>query len=273
MRKGRKILVMLLALFTWMGTTVRAEDAADATVTFDGSRTLQYSGFEEEGFDSAFRGMLPGEERTLKIRLRNTSDRAVDFFMDTQILKSLQEAADNAAYYVKLEVLQDGASTVILGSGEEAAVIGGTSSDGTAAAGNQGLKELNDTWNGYRMVASLTQGGTAEILLDIQLDGETGDNSYQNQIGVMQFQFQASYNEPEVQTVSRTRKGDTQVRVQVAGQQQDGQAQGLLMRAAGAQTGDDAPIAALIAVICAASAALTGILVLFLRRRKQEQAG
>lgn len=270
MKKGRNIVVMLLMLLTWMGMTARAADTADATVTFDGSRELKYSGFEEEGFGSVFQGMLPGEERTLKIRLQNTSDKDVDFFMDTQILKSLQEAADNASYYVKLEVLQDGASTVVLGSGEEAAVIGGASAEGSAGAGNQGLKELNDTLNGYRMVASLAKGGTADVSLDIQLDGESGDNSYQNQMGVMQFQFQASYNEPEVQTVVRTRKGDAQVQVQIV-EPQDGQGLSFLTRAGGAQTGDDAPIAALIAVICAASAALIWMCFLFLRNRKQKE--
>ena len=156
MKKKRWIPGILLALFLGMGTVSLAADAGP-TVTFDGKQIV-YSNYEVTDFGDAFDNMLPSETRTQEIILKNADQRAVDFYMSAQVLKSLQEIGeDNAFYHVSLDLVQNGTSTRIYGEGQELATVGGSNN------GARGLKELDDTLD-ERMPQAFSHNGFPRIL-------------------------------------------------------------------------------------------------------------
>ena len=172
MKKKRWIPGILLALFLGLGTVSLAADAGP-TVTFDGKQIV-YSNYEVTDFGDAFDNMLPSETRTQEIILKNADQRAVDFYMSAQVLKSLQEIGeDNAFYHVSLDLVQNGTFTRIYGDGQELATVGGSNNDA------RGLKELDDTLDDYYLLAVLKGGETAKLQLTVELDGESGDNAPQ----------------------------------------------------------------------------------------------
>ena len=100
MKKRIAGLCMTFALVFGMSMGVYAADTPVAT--FDGSGQIKYNYDYKEDFGDAFEGMLPGDERTQQIILRNTSEKPTDFYMEVEVIKALEEAskASGAAYTV-----------------------------------------------------------------------------------------------------------------------------------------------------------------------------
>ena len=76
MKKRIAGLCMTLALVFGMSMGVYAADTPVAT--FDGSGQIKYNYDYNEDFGDAFEGMLPGDERTQQIILRNTSEKPTE---------------------------------------------------------------------------------------------------------------------------------------------------------------------------------------------------
>ena len=91
MKKRIAGLCMTLALVFGMSMGVYAADTPVAT--FDGSGQIKYNYDYNEDFGDAFEGMLPGDERTQQIILRNTSEKPTDFYMEVEVIKALEEAS------------------------------------------------------------------------------------------------------------------------------------------------------------------------------------
>ena len=125
MKKRIAGLCMTLALVFGMSMGVYAADTPVAT--FDGSGQIKYNYDYKEDFGDAFEGMLPGDERTQQIILRNTSEKPTDFYMEVEVIKALEEAskASGAAYTFSLTVTQVGVNEGIPQVEEkEAGVLG-----------------------------------------------------------------------------------------------------------------------------------------------------
>ncbi|MCI8401422.1 MAG: LPXTG cell wall anchor domain-containing protein [Lachnospiraceae bacterium] len=280
---------MALALLLGSAAPSRAAEETGQVpeVIFDGTQEIRYENYDSSAnFGTKFQNMLPSEERVQEILLKNESERTVDFFMDTEILESLQQVADDASYHVKLEVVRGSESTVIFGAGAQAVTVGGTSGEGRAVQdGNQGLKELNDTLSGYRMVTTLGRGEEAVVRLSITLDGETGSNSYQAQTGQIQFRFQVGYNEPEVvnQVVNRPNPPQVQTVTEQRTVYRDSvtgeivspeEAQRMMVTGnnrTSVNTGDQTPVIPLMAM--AGGAALVIVLLLIKKKKEEKQEG
>ena len=162
------------------------------TVTFDGSKEMKYSYCDTTNFGDGFVNMLPGEERTQDIILKNTSSRAVDFYMKTEALRTFEEfnQTAGAAYHVTLTITDGNGTTTI---------YGGTEEDGSNRIGadEEGLGNLNGNVNEWYKVALLNGGEEAVITLKVSLDGESHDNSYMAAEGTFQFEFKAGYEDKE----------------------------------------------------------------------------
>ena len=106
MKKLMTVFCMILTMV--FGTSMGVFAAETPTVTFDGSEELKYNYSDTTNFGDAFVGILPGDEKTQEIILENTSDRAMDFYMEVEVLRALEEAtqASNAAYPISLSVTQ-----------------------------------------------------------------------------------------------------------------------------------------------------------------------
>lgn len=255
MKKIMFVFGLIASLLLGMNTAAFAEETP--TATFDGSKEIKYNYSDTSQFGSAFEGMLPGEERTQEILLKNEYDRSVNFFMQQEVLQSFEDTvnASGAAYEISLALVK----------GEEKNVIfGGDGADGAGRVGGdgEGLANLNEAVDGWIYLTALAPGETASLQMSVMLDGESNTNEYQSASGTFDFQFRATYDDPE--TVYQ--KGETTyVRKEVKGEDVVSR----IIRTV--KTGDNAPVLLLSAV--GAAALLLIVVLLIVRRKKDRKAG
>lgn len=255
MKKIMFVFGLIASLLLGMNTAVFAEETP--TATFDGSKEIKYNYSDTENFGSAFEGMLPGEERMQEILLKNTYSRSVNFYMQQEVLQSFEDTvnASGAAYDIMLALVKGNETNVIFGGSEE---------DGSGRIGGdeEGLANLNDAMDGWIYLTALEPDETASLQLTVKLDGESNTNEYQSASGIFDFQFRASYDDP--QTVYQ--KGETTyVRKEVKGEDVVTR----IVRTV--KTGDNAPVLLLSAA--AAAAILLIAVLLIVRRKKNREAG
>lgn len=188
MKKRVFVLCMLCILVLSLPMVVCAADTPKAT--FDGSKEIQYNYDDTTNFGDGFVNMMPGETRSQDIILENTSDKTVDFYMKTETLKTFEEVkkTSGAAYQVMLTVTDSEGTRVIYGGSEE---------DGSSRIGadEEGLGNLNGNISEWFKVVTLNQKQQATVTLQVSLDGESHDNSYQAAEGTFQFEFKAGYDD------------------------------------------------------------------------------
>lgn len=265
----KRIVGLCMTLSVVMGMSMGVYAADTPTATFDGSSEIKYNYNDTTNFGDAFEGMLPGDERTQEIILRNTYEKPVDFYMEVEVIKALEEAseASGAAYTFSLTVTEDGGEPQVIygGDGEDSAWIGGEDSENGLGDVNEVLEEYGA--NGIK-VATLDQGEEAVIALSVMLDGITGGNTYQAVDGTFQFAFHASYDTNVPDPITETIQGeDTIVTETVKGEDrvivQEGSS--FVERV---KTGDPAAILPLIGAMALCAAVICMILV---GKKKKEQ--
>lgn len=254
MKKIMFVFGMIASLLLGMNTVAFADEVP--TATFDGSKEIKYNYSDTDNFGTAFEGMLPGEERTQEILLKNEYDRSVNFFMQQEVIKAFEDTvnANGAAYDISLNLVKDGETTVIFGGSEE---------DGAGRVGgdSEGLANLNDAMDGWIYLTALEPDETASLQMTVKLDGESNTNAYQSASGTFDFQFRATYDDPE--TVYQ--KGEpTYVKKEVKGEDVVTK----IVRTV--KTGDNAPILLLSAA--GAAAVLLIVILLVVRRKKNKEA-
>lgn len=253
MKKIMFVFGLIASLLLGMNTAVFAEETP--TATFDGSKEIKYNYSDTGNFGTAFEGMLPGEERTQEILLKNAYDRSVNFFLQQEVIQSFEDTVDasGAAYEIMLALVRGDETTVIFGGSEE---------DGSGRIGGDenGLANLNDAVDGWIYLTALEPEETASLQLTVKLDGESNTNEYQSASGIFDFQFRATYDDPE--TVYQ--KGETTyVKKEVKGEDVVTK----IVRTV--KTGDNAPVLLLSAA--AAAAVLLMVILLIVRRKKEKE--
>lgn len=190
MKKRVKILCMLCIAILSLPMVVCAAETPKAT--FDGSKEIKYNYDDTTNFGEGFVNMMPGETRSQDIILENISDKTVDFHMKTEILKTFEEVKETsgAAYQVMLSVTTEEGTSVIYGGSEE-------DGSGRIGADELGLGNLNDSMSDWFKVATLAPNKNAVITLQVELDGESHTNSYQDAQGTFQFEFKAGYDDAD----------------------------------------------------------------------------
>lgn len=262
---------MMVILTLGMSMGICAADEKVPTAVFDGSSEIKYNYDVDGNFGSAFEGMLPGDERTQQIILKNTYEKPVDFYMEVDVIKALEEAgAADAAYQFSLSVTQDSVN-----NGEPQIIYGGADNEDAWIGGedSNGLGDINDVLaeygeNGIK-VATLQQNEEAVISLSVTLDGITAGNTYQDVDGTFQFAFHASYDTNDPGTITETVKGkDNIVTKQVRGEDK------VIVRENGSlvdrvKTGDPAVIFPIVIVMAVCAAAI--ILIIAKRKHRTEE--
>ena len=199
MWKMRRILfAIIMAVTVLAGNSLTAAAEGDAMVTFTENSELVYSNVSEDGdnvsLGAAMIGVAPGETRTQTIQLVNKHDKTVDFYMDMEVLKALEEGREQAS--------GAGYDVVLTAAGKELynSKLGGYATK-TDEGSKEGLKAINASALGSNvLVATLKKGETAEVTLQITFDGEGMDNNatvdYSDAIGEISFRFQAGFEDP-----------------------------------------------------------------------------
>ena len=208
----KKTLCLLLAGILGMGMAVpaQAEELTGSTAwkaEFDGEGVK--SNFTSQQMAEEVSGILPGDSIQLHMQVENSSEVDTDWYLSSEIVKSLEESNGNAqggAYGYRLWYEDPKGEETILFDSE---AIGG---DGAEDA----LKDATESLEEYLYLDTLAEGEGGEVFLLVSLDGETQGNSYQNTLAQLQLNFAVEESIPESvqgedQVIETTERGEDQV--------------------------------------------------------------
>lgn len=154
----------------------------DWTVTFDGE-TLS-SNFDASSIQKELQGMEPGDEATLTFTLVNGHSEAVDWWMENEVLKTLEDqskVARGGAYTYEV--------TYTPASGGSAQVLYTSDQVGGEKDTRQGMREATDALKDYLWLETIPANGRATLTIHFVLDGETQANIYQDTLGKLKVNF------------------------------------------------------------------------------------
>lgn len=209
----KTILTWGIMFIVLMMNVMPIQAAGGATVSFTENKKLEYSNVSTEGkyvnLGSAFEGVAPGESRSQTITIQNNYKKTADFYMSTEVVEALESnttKARGAGYEIKLT-----AGDAVLYDSK----AGGYSSTKDSSASSAGIAKMNDTLDGYVLIATLKKGETSDVVLNIAFDGEAMDNTtaidYSWAEGQLAFEFKVGYEEPTGTTTvykEITKKGE-----------------------------------------------------------------
>ena len=214
---GCLVTAMLLALGS--GVTAHAEDytgSGDMEVRFAGDK--MESTFQSSQISDQARALQPGDSVTFQIKLKNNGDKATDWYMTNEVVKSLEQeedgeqAANGGAYTYVLTYTESGTGggSRVLYSSES---VGG---DKSAGALGVGLHEATSSLEDYFYLDTLEAGKSGIVSLQIALDGETQGNAYQKTLAQLKMNFaveKVSSLAPETENKGGTTRKVTQKKV------------------------------------------------------------
>ena len=174
-------LVLLLVPQAAQAETFYGEDGW--SVSFDG--TQMTSSFTDAAIEDTLYLMQPGDTADIRLNLRNGSSQATHWYMTNQVLQSLEDSqsvAEGGAYSYRLAYVDSQGEESLLYSSQE---VGGE----TVNASGEGLHQATDSLEDYFYLDTLEAGESGEIRLQVQLEGETQGNAYQNTLAQLQMNF------------------------------------------------------------------------------------
>ncbi len=182
-RLAKRIGACLLAAVCLLGSVSAQaetyEGGSDWQVTF---REKMESNFRSDNLSDVLAQLEPGDNAVLKIRLSNENSLSTGWYMKNEIINSLEDAssvATGGAYSYRLAYQdQNGDETVFFDSES----LGGESKD------QEGLHGATETKE-YFFLGDLANGENGTIVLNVGLDGETQNNTYQNTLADLKMEF------------------------------------------------------------------------------------
>ena len=180
------VVALLLAMMMPAGMTQAYADTypqqdTDWRVTFDGE-TLT-SNYDASVLQAALKGMQPGDEASLTFTLVNNYSDAVDWWMENEVIKSLEDqskTAKNGAYTYEVTYTPSSGSAQVLYSSDQ---VGGEQTT------RPGMHEATDALKDYLWLEKIPADGTAELTIYFALDGETQSNVYQDTLAKLKVDF------------------------------------------------------------------------------------
>lgn len=209
MKKKFSILGLTAMLMLGMSTTVYAS----GSVTFTEKNELNMSSTD---LGTEFKDMAPGETKSQTVTISNSNPKSVDFYMQTEALRALEETnnASGGAYKIKLELSKDGTNSVLYDSSLGGAM---TETTGNILVDDQGILGLNASEIGTdtTFLATLKNGQSANLILTVGLDGESIrnadlQNTYKNATGILGMEFLVAYRDPETKQIVTVNRVVTQ---------------------------------------------------------------
>ncbi len=197
MKRSLSIIVLILALAVSFGGRAYA-DAQHFTGASDWETKVVYDAasdkysvednFDVESFSDALSGLQPGDDITLNIAVRNACGKTVNWYLQTEILKSLEDSseASGGAYVYKLTYVgSDGAEQKLYDS----KTVGGEMGSDAGENAPVGLNEVDSALSEYMYLERMEAGKEGAVTLYIELDGETQSNNYQSTIANLRMRF------------------------------------------------------------------------------------
>ena len=177
------------------------------SVTFNTEGKALVPNFTTTEFQNIFKSMQPGDDAEVILNLTNSYADAVNWYMDNDVLSSLEESGDSAtaggsySYILTYVSPNSDVGTIELYNSN---AVGG---EYTNARTNVGLKEINNGYlqdydannvnskgEAYFYLDQLAKDQTGRITLYVKLDGETQGNAYQDTLAELEMKFAVDLN-------------------------------------------------------------------------------
>ena len=212
MNKRIVSVICLLCLIFSISAAAYAEhqETTIGTVWFNADGKTMSNDFQKNLTDTTveselikrMKEMQPGDDVTFFIDLRNDYSKSTNWYMTSKIVSSLEKGtAENGAYTYHLYYVNNtsGKVTDIYDSNRIGGVIGDSETSSTGLLEiNDALKEDYTASNGekYFYLDNLSRGQGGRVILDIELDGETQGNDYQDRLADLKMNFAVQVVEP-----------------------------------------------------------------------------
>ena len=177
------------------------QQETDWKVTFDGESLT--SNYDASVLQAALKGMQPGDEASLTFTLVNNYGEAVDWWMENEVIKSLEDqskTAKNGAYTYEV--------TYTPASGGSAQVLYSSDQVGGEQTVRPGMHEATDALKDYLWLEQIPANGTAKLTIYFALDGETQSTLYQDTLAKLKVDFAVELPGSGAKTMS-PKTGDT----------------------------------------------------------------
>lgn len=226
------LLTAVMAAVLSISSIQAAESGANTGLSFEGD-SEKFITYENS---SAYENMMPGEKRVQKVTLTNNDKRDLKFYVRAEYTNPLGEGVSNELIAYDIEFATNNETFY---SGK----IGGVTK-----------ANMNSLENNY-LLKTLKQGESITVDFILKIDGDSMDNTYQNQKGYLNFIFSVEHmeNTPIEKAVEVVKKVP------------------VINRIPGVSTGDTTTIGVLLGLFGASIVGLLIIIVLKLHDRKGEQ--
>ena len=187
MKKKVFAFIVVLSLILTLPLAVYADHLSGGsgwTVEFTKDEKLE-SNFSSSSIADAARGLQPGDDLTVTIRLINSSGKTADWYMLNEIIRSLEDTQTNAAggaYAYQLTYAPSVGQLVTLYDSE---TVGGELNGSEP----EGLNEVDSALKNYMALETMRSGNSGTVTLKVSLDGETQGNSYQDSLADLRMRF------------------------------------------------------------------------------------
>ena len=152
--------------------------STDWKVTFNSDEKMDET-YPENGWADDIGKLQPGDDITFTVNLVHANDKACDWYMANDVIKSLEEShASGSAYGYKLTYTNPGGTTRTLYDSTE---VGG---DDT-----KGLLDATSALKDFFYLDNFKKNDTAKVNLLVTLDGETEGNAYFDTLAQLKMKF------------------------------------------------------------------------------------
>lgn len=212
MKKRTISILCLICMILSISATAYAEykENVIGTVWFNADGKTMSNDFQKNLTDTnvestlldRLRWLQPGDSVRFTINLRNDYSKSTNWYMTNKIVSSLEKgAATDGAYTYHLWYKNNtsGKTTDIFDSNRIGGVIGSNEISSTGLLEiNEALKEDYTSKDGekYFYLDNLSRGQGGQVFLDIELDGETQGNDYQDRLADLKMNFAVQVIEP-----------------------------------------------------------------------------
>lgn len=173
-------------------------------VTYTRAGELE-SNFHTEEYNDPVSGLQPGDDITFTVTLTNENEETADWYMTNEVLHSLEDRSQSAA--------RGGAYSYTLTykgpTGERELYSSDTVGGEEASPAGVGLHEATSALKDYFYLDTLETGQTAQVRLNVALEGESQGNGYQDTLADLQMNFAVQTRQNKVQTTA-VQTGDRQ---------------------------------------------------------------
>lgn len=193
-------LMTCFLMLSSLGIAYAESTSASWNVTFNSDKQM-VSDYDQEKVNDAINAMMPGDDLSLDIAIKNECANSTEWYMTSTVLKTLEDAneASGGAYTYSLDFTDEAGVTNTIYSSD---TVGGESSRNDAS---KGLKEVSGATGSWLYVATLASGKGGTVQLNLSLDGMTQENNYMRQEGGLEINF-AVEDSAEGSTVVTTQK-------------------------------------------------------------------